>query len=159
MMVLFFTHIPFVVNRTLNATPPERLQQHPLLFTTNHTDRTFFVWRLNSVRPSHLGHSTILLQSEILSGMRAKLRIVAASNNRDHANLTTLTPKGNTYTEPGKKQRNKKKVSRARVELLTIGIATITPNHYTASRTWWPFCLHCLMPRDRMFDWRHNSSS
>jgi len=42
-MVLFFAHIPFVVNHTINATPPERLQQHPLLFTTNHTDRTFFV--------------------------------------------------------------------------------------------------------------------
>ena len=27
-MVLFFTHIPFVLNRTINATPPERLQQH-----------------------------------------------------------------------------------------------------------------------------------
>jgi len=26
-MVLFFAHIPFVVNRTFNATPPERLQQ------------------------------------------------------------------------------------------------------------------------------------
>ena len=25
-MVLFFTHIPFVVNHTMNATPPERLQ-------------------------------------------------------------------------------------------------------------------------------------
>jgi len=43
MMVLFFTHIPFVVNHTINATLPERLQQHSLLFTTNHTDRTFFV--------------------------------------------------------------------------------------------------------------------
>jgi len=84
-MVLFFTHIPFVVNHTINTTPPERLQQHPLLFTTNHTDRTFFVWRLNSVRPSHPGHRTILLRSEIPSGMRAKLRTVAASNNRDHA--------------------------------------------------------------------------
>ena len=41
-------HILFVVNHTFNATPPERLQQHPLLFTTNHTDRTFFVWWLNS---------------------------------------------------------------------------------------------------------------
>jgi len=41
-MVLFFAHIPFVVNHTINATPPERLQQHLLLFTTNHTDRTFF---------------------------------------------------------------------------------------------------------------------
>jgi len=27
MMVLFFTHIPFVVNHTINATQPERLQQ------------------------------------------------------------------------------------------------------------------------------------
>jgi len=43
MMVLFFTHIPFVVNHTINVTLLERLQQHPLLFTTNHTDRTFFV--------------------------------------------------------------------------------------------------------------------
>jgi len=25
----FFAHIPFVVNHTINATPPERLQQHP----------------------------------------------------------------------------------------------------------------------------------
>ena len=27
-MVLFFTHISFVVNHTINATPPERLQQY-----------------------------------------------------------------------------------------------------------------------------------
>jgi len=27
-MVLFFTHILFVVNHTFNATPSERLQQH-----------------------------------------------------------------------------------------------------------------------------------
>ena len=27
-MVLFFTHIPFMVNHTINATPPERLQQY-----------------------------------------------------------------------------------------------------------------------------------
>jgi len=26
-IVLFFAHIPFVVNQTINATPPERLQQ------------------------------------------------------------------------------------------------------------------------------------
>jgi len=84
MMVLFFMHILFVMNHTINATPPERLQ-HPLLFTTNHTDRTFFVWRLNSARPSHPGHSTTLLRSEIPSDICAKLRTVAASNNRDHA--------------------------------------------------------------------------
>jgi len=27
-MVLFFTHIPFVVNHTINVTPPERLQHY-----------------------------------------------------------------------------------------------------------------------------------
>ena len=64
-MAVFFTHIPFVENHTINVPPPERLQQHPLLFTTNSTDRTFFVWRLNSARPSHPGHSTILLRSDI----------------------------------------------------------------------------------------------
>ena len=92
MMVLLFTHIPFVVNHTINQTPPERLQQHPLLFTTNHTDCTFFVWRLNSAQPSHPGHSTILSWSEIPSGICAKLRTVAASNNRHHArNLSSRT--------------------------------------------------------------------
>jgi len=40
-----------------------------------------FMWRLNSARPSHSGHSTILLQSEIPSDMCAKLCVVAASNN------------------------------------------------------------------------------
>jgi len=80
-MVLFFMHIPFVVEHTINATPPEWLQQHPLLFTIR-TDRTFFVWRLNSARPSHPGHNTILLRSEIPSGICAMLRTVAASNNR-----------------------------------------------------------------------------
>jgi len=91
-MALFFTHIPFVVNHTITATPPERLQQHPLLFTANCTDRTFFVWRLNSARPSHPGHSTILMRSEIPTGICAKLRPAAASNNRDHArNLSSRT--------------------------------------------------------------------
>jgi len=33
-ILLFFTHILFVVNPTFNATSTERLQQHPLLFTT-----------------------------------------------------------------------------------------------------------------------------
>ena len=38
-MVLFFAHIPFVLNTTFIATPTERLQQHPILFTMNHTYR------------------------------------------------------------------------------------------------------------------------
>ena len=71
----FFTHTPFVVNCTFNTTPTERLLQHPLLFTTNSTDRTSFLWRFHTTRPSHPGHSTILLQSESLSGKCAKLLI------------------------------------------------------------------------------------
>jgi len=30
LMVLFFTHIPFVVNHTINTTPPQNLQQYKL---------------------------------------------------------------------------------------------------------------------------------
>jgi len=30
-MVLFFAHIPFVVNHTFNATPTDRLQQYSLM--------------------------------------------------------------------------------------------------------------------------------
>ena len=67
------------MNCTFNATPMERLQQH-LLFTTNRTDRRFFLRRLHLAQPSHHGHSTILLQSESPSSMCAKLH----SNNRDH---------------------------------------------------------------------------
>jgi len=33
-MVLFFTHILFVVNHTINATPPKRLQQYQHLVKT-----------------------------------------------------------------------------------------------------------------------------
>jgi len=38
-MVLFFTHIPIVVNHTINATPPERLQH-------NHIYNMYLVSRL-----------------------------------------------------------------------------------------------------------------
>jgi len=38
-MVLFFTHIPFVVNHTINATPPERLQQC-VMFTPQTVSRS-----------------------------------------------------------------------------------------------------------------------
>jgi len=56
----------------------------PSFFITNHTDRTFFLWRFHTARPSHPGHSTILLRSESPSRKCAKLHTVAASNNRDH---------------------------------------------------------------------------
>jgi len=76
--------LPLMVNRTSNTTPTERLQQHPLLFTMNRTDCTFFLWRLHPAQPSRPSHSTILLRSESSSSKCAKLHIVTASNNRDH---------------------------------------------------------------------------
>ena len=45
MGVVLHAH-PFMVNHTFNATPTERLQQHPLLFTTNCTNRTLFLLSL-----------------------------------------------------------------------------------------------------------------
>ena len=39
-MVLFFTHIPFVVNHTINATPPERFQ-HSFLVGVDKSDLNF----------------------------------------------------------------------------------------------------------------------
>jgi len=85
MWVLFFTHNLFMVNCTFNATPTDRLQQHPLLFTTNRIDRTFFLWRLQPAQPSHPSHGTILLWSGSSSSKCANLHTVAASNNRDHS--------------------------------------------------------------------------
>jgi len=43
-MVLFFTHIPFVVNHTTNATPPERLQQCPA--PVNQQIQLKFCWKI-----------------------------------------------------------------------------------------------------------------
>jgi len=70
--VLFFTHIPFVVNRTFNTTTTERLKQQFLLFTTNRIDCMFFLWSQHLAWSSHPGHSTILLRSESPSGMCTK---------------------------------------------------------------------------------------
>ena len=81
--VLLFVHVPFVVNRTFNATPTERLQQRPLLFAMKRTHRTFFLWWLHLAPPSHPGQSTTLLWLEYPGGKYAKLHTVAASNNRD----------------------------------------------------------------------------
>jgi len=41
-MVLFFTHIPFVVNHTINATPPERLQ-HRIAHMELHTQSKMYM--------------------------------------------------------------------------------------------------------------------
>ena len=47
-------------NHTFNATPTEKLQQHPLVFAMNRTYCTFFLWRLYLAPTSHPGQSTIL---------------------------------------------------------------------------------------------------
>ena len=141
-VILHAHHIPFVVKHTINATPPERLQQHPLLFTTNHTDRTFFLWRLNSARPLHPGHSTILLRSEISSGMCAKLRTVAASNNRDPArNLSACSRylyngvilhahpvRGESHINATPPERLQQLLSRLNLEIFTL--------HHCAINCW-----------------------
>ena len=87
--VLFFAHIPFVVDPTFNAMPTERLQQHPLLLYNNHTNGMFFVWRLHLAQPSHPGHITILLRSESPSSKCTKLHNVqqttTETTHRDHS--------------------------------------------------------------------------
>jgi len=55
------------------------------------------ITRLNPARPSHPGHSTILLRPESPSGMCVKLRTVAASNNRGHAPQSLLLLVRATY--------------------------------------------------------------
>jgi len=122
--------------------PPERLQQHPLFFTTNHTDRTFFVWRLNSARPLHPGHSTILLLSEIPSGMSAKLRTVAASNNKDQparslsSSLLARTINGSPDSQALLEVTHQ--VHSIGITLLLLVLATyISGFSSSTSRSWW----------------------
>jgi len=61
-----------------------KVVKHSLPFTTNCTDRTFFLWRLHLAQPLHPGHSTILLRSESPSSECAKLHTSVAGNNRDY---------------------------------------------------------------------------
>ena len=49
-MVLFFTHIPFVVNHTINATPPEILQQYQWWILN--LSATLFYWAMKV--PNHI---------------------------------------------------------------------------------------------------------
>jgi len=70
-------------NHTLNATPTEKLQQHPLVFAVNCTYCKFFLWRLYLAPPSHPGQSTTSSWLERLSSKCAKLPTVAPTNNKD----------------------------------------------------------------------------
>jgi len=68
--------------------------------------------------------------------------------------------------EPGKKQRKKTKVGKARVELQTIRIAAATFKHCQSLHhkqdslfltfTKWPFSSYCVMPRNQIINCRHN---
>jgi len=54
--VVFFAHIPFVVNRTFNPTPTERLQHNHTLFDFLHLSRnmcTFFINNTSKVGMLH----------------------------------------------------------------------------------------------------------
>jgi len=84
-ILLFFAHILFMVNHTINTTQRRSCNNIPSFLQWTAPIAHSFLWRLHTARPPHPGHSTIWLRSEILSGMCAKLRTVAASNNRDHA--------------------------------------------------------------------------
>ena len=50
-MVLFFTHIPFVVNHTINATPPERLQHYYIDYSS--LPNFFLFERIFQIKPRH----------------------------------------------------------------------------------------------------------
>jgi len=62
----------------------------PPFFSTNHTNRKFFLWKLHKSQPSHPGHSTILLRPKSSSGVCAELHTVAASNNKRVHRLRSL---------------------------------------------------------------------
>jgi len=70
-------------NHTFNATPTEKLQQHPLVFAMNRTYCTCFLWRLYLAPPSHPSQSTTLLWLDRPSSKCAKLYTAASSNNKD----------------------------------------------------------------------------
>jgi len=62
--VLFFTHIPFVVNRTMNATPTDRLQHH---FRHWHAYKQK-VWQILQAR-----HNLSTFPSQLI-GLKSKLK-------------------------------------------------------------------------------------
>jgi len=55
--VLFFAHIPFVVNRTLNATPTERLQQAQCVETEAKQRNKFILSTLAAVIHTNIGNA------------------------------------------------------------------------------------------------------
>jgi len=86
-MVLFFTHIPFVVNHTINA---GEVATTPLPFCNEpHRSHVLCVKaELVTTSTSWSQHHFVAIRNPI--SMCAKLRTVAASNNRDHAPQSLL---------------------------------------------------------------------
>jgi len=108
--ILFFAHIPFVVNHTINATPTERLQHYTFCWFVAVPSSKYFLLLLMRnlllIKICALGNlwnelskgwypikclaspwkqtCQVVLRSQSQSGMCAKLRTVAASNDRDH---------------------------------------------------------------------------
>ena len=67
-MVLFFAHIPFVVNHTIKATPPERLQQlHSINSSTlkrNKNTLHLYFWRSQKNYGEKKSNSHYFIQSD-----------------------------------------------------------------------------------------------
>ena len=74
---LFFAHIPFVVNHTINATPPERLQQY-VAWTI--TLKQSFVVKFSVLSPSValLCYMTTLIRKHI------SINCILFGNNKHH---------------------------------------------------------------------------
>ena len=84
-ILLFFSHIPFVVNHTFNATLPESLQQHPLPFYNEpHRSHLLFVKASHGTTSTSWSQHYFVAIRKAPNDMCAKLSTVAARNNRVH---------------------------------------------------------------------------
>jgi len=82
--LLFFAHVPFVVNHTINAAPTKRLQQHPLLFTRTAPIARSFCEGFTQHDLHIVVTAPFCCDRKSPSGICAKFRTVAACNNRVH---------------------------------------------------------------------------
>ena len=71
-------------------TPTESFQQHPLLFTTNRTDPTFFFEGCSWHHLHILVTAPLCLQSESPNGKCTRLHNMTAGNNRDHTSCSFI---------------------------------------------------------------------
>jgi len=83
-ILLFFAHILFVVNHTINATPTERLENIPSFLQRTTPIARYFCEGFTQHDLHILVSAPFFCDLKNPSGMCAKLRTVAASNNRVH---------------------------------------------------------------------------